>query len=452
MTTPDKSGQAIHLLAAINRLGLKAYSSPNRSSLIFLFLNDTIQIMRYNRASLWKLDKDKAELMGVSGHAQVNPNSFLASQWKQVIRGIENKSQSQILDTVNQIKEQEDSDLQKSIVHDHVAFVWLPITQPSKESEEPVMGMLLERWNGVKWQYDEVEILNFLMQNYNAAWNKYAKRDQFANLFNQPVKIAAGVLLISLLFVQIPLRIIAPCEIVPKNPVMVTSPLEGIIEEIKVNPGQTVQKGDLLFSYDSKVPLDELKVAERQVDVAQAEANRANSLAFRDKKSLAEYSVLSLKLKKEKAMLDLAKYKADQLNVKSPIAGIVMLKNKDEWRGNPVQVGEKIMMIGDPEHTKVKIWIPESDNLDLHLGSEVKIVLNVSPNETYLAQLDYVSTYTSLSEKNMPSFIAEAEWKKPDNDLKIGLKGTAILYSEDVSLFYYIIRRPLSYIRSMTGI
>lgn len=452
MSGPDKSGQAIHLLAAINRLGLKAYSSPNRSSLIFLFLNDTIQVIRYNRASLWKLDNDKAELLGVSGHAQVNPNSFLASQWKQVIRGIENKGQPQILDSVNQIKEQDDTELGKPIVHDHVAFIWLPITPQPKGSNQPVIGMLMERWNGVKWQYDEIEILSFLMQNYNAAWNKYAKRDQFTQFFNKPFKIAAAVLLISLLFIQIPLRIIAPCEVVPRDPILVTSPLEGIIEEVKVSPGQIVKKGDLLFSYDSRVPLEELKVAERQVDVAQAEANRANSLAFRDKKSLAEYGILALKLKKERTMLDLAKYKADQLNVKAPMNGIVMLKNRDEWRGNPVQVGEKILMIGDPDQTKVKIWIPESDNVDLNLGSEVKVVLNVSPDQTYLATLDYISTYTLMSEKNMPSFLAEAEWKKPDQNLKIGLKGTAILYSEDVSLFYYIIRRPLSYVRALTGI
>lgn len=446
MSTPDRSGQAIHLLAAINRLGLKAYSTPSKTALTFLILNDTLQVVRYNRASLWQIEKDHTNLVGVSGHAVVNPNSYLASEWKQILRNIKDYNKPQILDSVNQIKESEPIAGHPPIVHDNVAFVWLPIS-----NRDGIIGLLLERWNGVKWQYDEIEILNFLMQNYSAAWAKYTKSDKFKKLFTKPTQLALGTLALALLFIQIPLRIVAPCEIIPKDPVLVTAPLDGIIEEVKVEPGQYVKQGELLFTYDAHVPLEELKVAEKQVDVAEAETRRANSLAFRDKKALAEYAILSLKLKKEKTLLDLAKYKASQLNVFAPIDGIVMLKNRDEWRGNPTQMGEKVMVIGNPDKTKVKIWIPESDNVDLNLGSEVKIILNTEPDYSYKADLSYISPFTSLSEKNIPSFSAEADWINPPKEIKIGLKGTAILYSEDVSLFYYIIRRPLSYVRTALG-
>lgn len=444
--TDNKSGQAIHLLAAINRLGLKAFSSPSRTALIFLILNDTIQVVKYNRASLWKITDKDMDLLGVSGHSQVNPNSFLASEWKQILRGIKNNAQPQILESVSHIKEHDDLPGQKNIVHDNVAFVWIPI-----HSHEGTVGLLLERWNGIKWQYDEVEIMNFLSQNYSAAWNRYARKDRFKNFFTKPVRIATAVVAFSLLFVQIPLRIVAPCEIVAKNPLLITAPLEGIIEEVKVEPGQLVKKGDLLFSYDKNIPLEELKVAEKQMQVAEADAKRANSLAFKDKKALGEYAILALKLKKEKTLLDLARYKASKLNVFSPEDGIVMLKNKDEWRGNPTQIGEKIMMIGNPNDTQVKIWIPESDNIDLNLGSEVKVILNTAPDSSYRAELSYIAPFISFNEKNMPSFVAEAKWENPPKDVKIGLKGTAILYSENVSLFYYIIRHPLTYIRTVLG-
>ncbi len=445
--TDNKSGQAIHLLAAINRLGLKAFSSPSKTALIFLILNDTIQVVRYNRASLWKIDANDMELLGVSGHAQVNPNSFLASEWKQILRGIKNNAQPQILESVSQIKEHDDIPGHKNIVHENVAFVWIPIY-----SKEGTVGLLLERWNGIKWQYDEVEIMNFLAQNYSAAWNRYTNTDRFKKFFTKPVRIASAIVAFSLLFIQIPLRIVAPCEIVAKNPILITAPLEGIIEEVKVEPGQLVKKGDLLFSYDKNVPMEELKVAEKQLNVVQADAKRANSLAFRDKKALGEYAILALKLKKEKTLLDLARYKASKLNVFAPEDGIVMLKNKDEWRGNPTQIGEKIMMIGDPKETEVKIWIPESDNIELNLGAEVKVILNTEPDSSYKAELSYIAPYISFNEKNMPSFMAEASWETPPKDLKIGLKGTAILYSENVSLFYYIIRHPLTYVRSILGL
>ena len=132
--------------------------------------------------------------------------------------------------------------------------------------------------------------------------------------------------------------------------------------------------------------------------------------------------------------------------------GVVSLDNPDDWSGKPVQVGEKIMIISDPANTKVRIWIPEKDNLVFNKEIPVKVFLNPTPEESFDASLLFISQEIKISTNQIPSFVAEAEWVDESHDIKLGLKGSAILYGERVSLFYYFIRKPIITFRAFVGI
>ncbi len=441
MPDTNKAAQAVHLLATISRLGLKAFSTKSRQALIFLMLNDTIQVIRYNRAVLWSFDRQGHHLLGISGEATPNKQSELTKILSNVIDSIEDLKEPTIL-TDEQL-----GDYQRLKIKPQASVVWLPIMV----QDELKLGLWLERWDGPTWQFDEIEILTFLMQNYGAAWDKFDQRRLFVPTFSRTKAIAIGAVFLLLLLIRVPLRVVAPCEVVPSNPILITAPLEGIIEEIEVEPGQFVHEGDVLFQYDSRLPEEDLKLAEKQVQIAQAEIDKASALAHIDPEALSSLSVLQLKLKKERNLLNLARYKHGQLNVKAPINGTVIIEDPDEWRGNPVKIGEKVMMLSDPKDTKVKIWIPESDNIELNPEEHVKVILNVQPDKTYQAQLIYISSYSTLTDKSVPSFIAEANWIGNHNDTKLGLKGTAILYGENVSVLYWMTRRPWTYLRHTMG-
>jgi multidrug resistance efflux pump len=313
-----------------------------------------------------------------------------------------------------------------------------------------MLGLWLERWNA-NWQHDEIEILNFLAQSYAAAWEKFDKPSFFGLTLKHPVITALCASSLLLLFIKIPLPVSAPCEVIASSPVVVTAPLEGIIKDVDVEPGQSVVKDEVLFQYDKRVPLEELNVAMKEVEMVEAEMKKTNALALKDKKALEQLGLLALKLKKEKTELSLAQYKASQLVVKSPLTGVVMFDNPEQWRGNPVKVGEKIMTVSDPRQTKVRLWIPENDNIDIEMGRPIKVVLNVEPDVSYAARLVYIANSSALNEKGLPSFLADAEWEGAQPTLKLGLKGNAIIYGKDVTIFYWLIRRPLTYARSVLG-
>jgi hypothetical protein len=57
-----------------------------------------------------------------------------------------------------------------------------------------------------------------------------------------------------------------------------------------------------------------------------------------------------------------------------------------------------------------------------------------------------------MSESNVPSFLAEANWIDGNPEgVKLGLKGTAILYGDKVSVIYWVLRKPWMFIRRSIG-
>ena len=140
-----------------------------------------------------------------------------------------------------------------------------------------------------------------------------------------------------------------------------------------------------------------------------------------------------------------------KLDAKAPEHGIVMINDPDEWRGKPVKEGEKVMIVGDPTQTKVRIWVPENDNIVLDPEAKITIFLNINPVKSYRASLIYIANETTISDEHVPSFVAEARWVDVPPDLKLGLKGSAVLYGEKVSLFYFIMRKPWASFRKFLG-
>lgn len=437
---------AINLLSLINKLNLKIFSTKTRKGLIFTILNDTAQVLRYDRAVLWSFEEESPKMLGVSGQSVLKSTTETAKKWRDVVEDIKEPDKPKIL-TQDDLSESKRTFLEITEQDPKPAVLWIPIYV----NQELKLGLWLEKWNHGTWAKQEEEILTHLSQAYGIAWEKFLPKYSFSMLRNKRFLITALIATLLLLSLRIPLRVVAPSEVVPKDPILITAPIEDIIAKIDVKPGQHVKEGDVLFEYDKRISLENLKAAEEQRQVALRDLNRAKTLAFSDPKSLTEISVLEAKLKKEEVNLNLAKYHASQLVVKSPQDGIVMLDDPEQWQGKPVHVGEKILMITNPKKTKVRIWIPESDNIPLDPKVPIKVVLNIDPGTTYEAKLDYISNASTINEKqHIASFIAEADWTEPV-EAKIGLKGISILYGENVSLFYWLTRKPINYFRNLIG-
>jgi multidrug resistance efflux pump len=254
-----------------------------------------------------------------------------------------------------------------------------------------------------------------------------------------------------LCLVRLPLRIVAPCEVVPKEPVAITAPLHGVIDEIPVFPGRAVEAGELLAVYDQRVALEELKVAEQQVQIIESDLQRVRVQAFDDPSARAQIALLENRLEQERTRLRVAQYRGSQLEIRAPVSGTLMFGDPHEWRGRPVQVGERLMLIVDPRKTKLRIWLPESDNIEFDRERLLTVVLDADPSVSHSATLRFLANHSQVNSDGMACFRAEADWIEPEPGLRMGLQGTAVLYGNDVPLGYWLLRRPLAAVRRFIG-
>lgn len=456
MTPTEKAAYqgAVQALGLAQKLTLKAVGAKDLQSLIFIILNDTYHFFPYDRAVLWRLKNQKAEMLGVSGQATFTTSSELVNNWKSLLNALPNPGQEKILTAEDFPQHQ--SEWNAVQPKTPMKAMWVPVV--SREGE--TVGLWLERWNeppeARAMQENGKMLTDHLIPGYAAAWEQKTSNlwwRQAKDKLNRNLLSTLIVMLFALMFlVRIPLRITAPCEVVSEDPFVITAPLEGIIDTLVVLPGQHVIKGDPLFSYDKRVPIQELKVAQKEVDVLQAEANRLMALGVNDNKAVSEMAIAKLKLQKGIVDLEFARYRVSQLTGTSPENGIVIVEKPEDWRGRPVKVGEKILVVSNPDRTKLRIWIPESDSIRFNVERPIKVFLNPDPAHSYAARFTYFSPEISMTDQRIPSFMAEANWEQQPEGLPLGLKGTAVLYGDRVSLFYYIMRKPLMTLRRLTGI
>ncbi len=446
------AAEAFQILRTLYQLSTDLFSSENRQDLIFRILNSTINLFAYRRAVMWSFDEKTPRLLGISGREDVSDQAPLVDLWKEIVFSLKNNLTVKILN--DGPKEAAEGWKNLAEKTSGLSILWVPLIVGGRLRA----GLWLERWGKDEWNVGEGEIMNSFSQSLILAWKHFNPESRW--LFSgkllrikRTIAAIAALLLIYILFIPTAsLRVVAPCEIVPEDPEIIAAPLEGVIKQIMVQPGDHVAEGDLLFTYEDRIIIQEMKVAQKQVQIVKSQYNRARVAAFKDKEAMENIRSLKYRIEQEMIRLKLAESNVKHLEVRAPSDGICMVDNPEIWRGRPVQVGERIVMLFVPEKSKVRIFLPENDCIQFDPEKTVHIILNADPGKKYEARLSYVAPQTSKTPEGGASFISEADLSNADAQLVVGSKGSAIVYGEEVRLGYWLIRKPLAGIRSFLGI
>ena len=140
-----------------------------------------------------------------------------------------------------------------------------------------------------------------------------------------------------------------------------------------------------------------------------------------------------------------------RIQVRAPRDGIAVFSDENDWLGKPVSVGERIITLADPNATELLVWLPVDDAISFPQNARVRTFLNVNPTQPLRAELRQLSYEAQLSPDNVLAFKLRARFAANVERPRIGLKATAKVYGENVSLFYYIFRRPLAAVRRFLG-
>ena len=307
-----------------------------------------------------------------------------------------------------------------------------------------------------KLNNSDKEIISHISSSFGHALNIFLPRGTFSSFVQN---IVGGwfnwlviAIVIACMFIPIQMSALAPVEVVAKDAFIVTSPIQGVVEKVLVQTNDNVSKGDNIVKLDDIDHQNRYEIALQELEVAEAELLRNKQSSFSNQADKAKLIELATQVKLKKKELEYAKEVLDYILIDAEISGIAIVEDNLDWQGRPVSLGEKIMTIAEPNNIEFLINLQTKDSIVIKKDAQVKIFLDYDPLNSISAKVNRISYKPELTVENILAYKVFASIDEGANEIpRIGLRGSAKIYGEEVSIFYYIFRVPLSITRQFLG-
>lgn len=416
-----------------------------RVELQFHLANEMRRVLRFRQAFVVEVAQDRVAVSAVSSLATVEAESALV-RWAQAsVQGLRGDAG---LAKVTSFDAKAYAEIGSTdIAYPFPFLMWMPL---GDRDGSVFAGVLMA--DAQPWRQADQVIAERLGATYAHAWLALAPRRALSmGRWNRRWTLAAGVLVAGVLAAPVRLSALAPVEIVPAQPVVLSAPIQGVIDKILVPPHTAVKAGQPVVGFDDTRLRNEQALAEQRLAVARARSLRSTQAAFGSADAGHDVAI-------NKAELDLAQaeyqYATDMLartRLTAPMAGVVVYSDRRDLEGRPVEVGQQIVQIADPARVEFRIDLPARDSIVIEDGAEVTVYLDSSPLHPITAKLVRSSYQARPTADRTLAFTLVA---RPTDAaaLRIGSRGTAQVYGERVPLIYKMVRRPLAAARQMVGL
>ncbi len=448
------SEQQLKALANLLLLQQRLREASTEAEIGFLLVNDTRTLVEYRSAVLWLASSTRpggGSIAGVSGAVEHDDHSPYVQWMRALCRDLAQRYDQP------EPKAWRKADVPESLAggwdtHGDKLLVWCPMYSASGY----YLGALAF-WCEKPLLEAQQRVLKFWLSaagySISALRGKAFSKPRFVWTRRRKLS-AAGVVLALLLLMFLPVRlsVLAQAEIIARDPLVVRAPMDGIIDTIVIKPNAIVAEGDALLTLDDTELLTRLKVAEQALAIARAQYQQAGQSASFDRDAKASLRVLALEGEKRDAEVAYVKSLLERSGVEAEQGGVVIMPSPDELIGKPVVTGERLLTIANPEQSQLEAWLQVGDDIELPADTEIEFFPNVAPDKKFSARLrrmDYRATTTEAGEL---AYRIRGEFAELKELPRIGMRGTAKLYGEKVSLWYYLFRRPLAVVRRWIGV
>ena len=462
----------LHVLADVLELGRRARAASSAQELGFLLVNNTHALAPYRQAALWLSQEGVRTLSGVV-QAEANAPYVL---WLELLF-LHLATSSLATPPGPAVRTVTAEDLPEALAAEWAEWwpahaLWLAMPAQDNATPDttpnllPIAALLLVRdepwpedvqawlreWSNTWWHAFHA-LHHPRVRSLRAGWTglKTHFSQQAQRKWWQQNSVRWGAVILAMLCLPVRLTVLAPGELVPSHPLVVRAPLDGVVDAFHIQPNQVVKKGQPLFSFDEVLIQSKLEVAEQTLATAETEFRQASQQALLDAKYRAQLALLQGKIEEKHAEVEYLRQQLLRARVLAPGDGVALLDDPSEWIGKPISTGERIMRIAEPADTEVEAWLPLADAVALEPGSEVTLYLNASPLSPVAARVRYMAHDAVQRPDGMYAYRVRATLAEPIQH-RVGLKGTAKLYSGWVPVVYWMMRRPLAFVRTTVGI
>jgi membrane fusion protein, multidrug efflux system len=223
--------------------------------------------------------------------------------------------------------------------------------------------------------------------------------------------------------------------------VTVSSEVDGIVRQLKVEEGSSVSKGSLLveinevdYMLDKKRSDAALKQAEANLANAKAEYQRKESLYKEELITKQQFDDISTRVTlaeadvtRAKATLETSAEKLSRTKIYSPLNGAV--KEKKVSAGDYVRNGSPLFQLIKVDPLKLNFTISEKDIAGLKIGQEVVFTVDSFPGKKFKGKVNLL--YPHVEERTR-TLRAEAIVPNANHMLKPGFFTRVTIYTEEM--------------------
>lgn len=425
----------------------EARRAESQAELGYLVVNGSRVAVPYRQAVLLMRVGRAHRVVAVSSLSAIDRSStFIRWLERLVAARVTDETAGKIV-SFDARKESADADLDAS----SYPFPRMALVPLKLRDGTPFAHVLLTREQA--WEEEALVAAARLCETYAHAWEALAGPARIRRRMRSRTALAAaaGVALSVAGFVPIPLSVLAPGEVTAAKPFVVAAPIDGVVDTVAVDPNGAVRKGDVLFRYNDTELRNRLELAGQAVGVAQARLTQSERNSFADVRAKRELAIARSELDLKRSEYEYARELLTHSTVKAGADGLVVFSSKDDWTGRPVATGERIMRIADPKSVNLTVQLPVGDAIVLNEGAPVRLYLDADPLNAVDATLVSASFHAQPDAAGVLAYRVRARFADGVTP-RIGLRGTAQIEGERVSLAYYLFRKPLAAIRQWTGL
>lgn len=234
-------------------------------------------------------------------------------------------------------------------------------------------------------------------------WRTYAERAVWVAL--------------ALLVIPWPLRLETDATVVPAEKRVVSAFVGGVVRQVFVHEGQTVERGEPLAQLDDGD--DRVKLAQAQAALAQARRDLAEA-EFRNDTTAAGEAEIRTGL--HEAEVDLEQRRIAEAQLRAPISGIVTTPRVEEKAGILLHPGDSFCEIVQRDQMAAEMSVEESDLGLVRQGRTVALKLNAFPTVTFRGTVERLGAQTH-SEAGDQYFLVRAQFENTDGLARTGMVG-----------------------------
>ncbi|GAB4167122.1 MAG: macrolide transporter subunit MacA [Terrimicrobiaceae bacterium] len=236
-------------------------------------------------------------------------------------------------------------------------------------------------------------------------------------------------------------RLLLTGEVVPAFQVQIKSEVGGKVKEIRVRPGDSVKKGDILAVIDDTDILTDKAAAQTEIEGAQlsVEKNRGNYLrakALFEEKLIskevydnlrADYALSENSLEKARARMQTVEDRLSKTLIVAPADGTVLDVQVNVGQvvvaAASVNAGTVLMEFADLSTLLINSHVNQVDAPLLKPGQSLEVSISGADSATVPAQIEFLAPLATIK-NNIKGFQLEALILENDGRLKPGMSVT----------------------------